>query len=316
MKSIFKNMKSIFKKIFFFRRKGSSPSSFDLNQLNSKADRSLILSALTFINNFDYSKKINSFKEVEFSVFSQWGDDGIIQYLINKIDIPVKSFIEFGVENYLESNTRFLLINDNWSGLVMDSSKKNINFIKNDPISWKYSLLAKEAFVNAENINDLICSAGFAGEVGILSIDIDGNDYWIWKAINVINPIITIVEYNSVFGVERPITVPYKTTFSRTNEHYSNLYFGASLPALCLLAEEKGYYFIGSDSRGVNAYFVRKDMIGTLAQLTAKEGYVASKFSQSRDRDGLLNHIPYQNQLEVLKGLEVFNVETNKKELI
>ena len=177
-------------------------------------------------------------------------------------------------------------------------------------------MLAKEAFINAENINDLISSAGFTGEVGILSIDIDGNDYWVWKSINVINPVITIVEYNSVLGAERPITVPYKETFSRTNEHYSNLYFGASLPALCLLAEEKGYYFVGSDSHGVNAYFVRKDMIGSLKPISAKEGYVSSKFSQSRDENGFLNYIPYQKQLEILKGLEVFNVETNKKEFI
>lgn len=309
-------MKSIIKKIFFSRRILNASTSFDLNQLNLKADRSLILSALNLIKNFDYSKTIKNFKEVEFSVFSQWGDDGIIQYLINKIEIPVKSFIEFGVENYQESNTRFLLINDNWSGLVMDSSKKNINYIKNDSISWKYSLLSKEAFINSENINDLISSSGFNGEIGILSIDIDGNDYWIWKAINVVNPVIAIVEYNSVLGADRSITVPYKKTFSRTKEHYSNLYFGASLSALCFLAEEKGYYFIGSDSHGVNAYFVRKDKIGALKPITAKEGFVPSKFAQSRDRNGTLNHISYQYQLEVIKGLEVYNVETNKKEFI
>ena len=88
------------------------------------------------------NRSIQSLDEVEFQVFSQRGEDGIIQYLISKIDIPNKIFVEFGVENYTESNTRFLLINNNWAGLVIDGSKENVRFIKNDFIYWKYDLTA------------------------------------------------------------------------------------------------------------------------------------------------------------------------------
>ena len=120
---------------------------------------------------------INSISDVEFRVFSQWGEDGIIQYAVSKIDIPNRIFIEFGVENYLESNTRFLLINDNWSGLVIDGSRPDINFIKKDPISWRHDITAINAFITKDNINELIRQTVNEEDIGLLSIDIDGNDY-------------------------------------------------------------------------------------------------------------------------------------------
>lgn len=276
-------------------------------------DQKLLMGRL-LANELKRRNDIENLQDAEFKVYSQWGDDGIIQYLIHKLEIKKRVFIEFGVENYSESNTRFLLMNDNWSGLVMDASEGNINYIKEDEIYWKYDLTAKCAFIDAGNINSLIADAGFSGEIGILSIDIDGNDYWIWKAVEVVSPIIVIVEYNSVFGNKRAITVPYNKHFSRTNEHYSNLYFGASLPALCHLAEEKGYSFVGSDSRGVNAYFVRNDMVRPSITKDADRGYVQSKFRQSRNREGMLDYIPFNKQLSAIEGLDVYNVLTAKLE--
>ena len=152
----------------------------------------------------------------EFKVFSQMGDDGIIQYLINNIAIPNETFIEFGVENYSESNTRFLLMNNNWSGMVIDGSEANVNEIRNSYYYWKYDLKAIHAFIDADNIELLIDESGFGIEIGILSIDIDGNDYWIWKKISTINPIIVIAEFNSVFGIDKPWTVPYDPSFLRS----------------------------------------------------------------------------------------------------
>lgn len=189
------------------------------------------------------------------------GDDGIIQYLINYLEIENKIFVEFGVEDYLESNTRFLLINDNWSGLVIDGSKINIAKIKKDEIYWKHDLKVKSAFITAENINQLIEEEGIKGQIGLLHIDIDGNDYWVWKALEVVVPKIMIVEYNSKFGCEKAITIPYKEDFVWTKAHYSNLYFGASILAFCDLADEKGYSFIGSNSAGNNAYFVKNEFL-------------------------------------------------------
>jgi len=254
-------------------------------------------------------KNIYDLSEVEFQVFSQFGDDGIIQYLINKIDIPNKTFIEFGVENYMESNTRFLLYNNNWTGFVMDGSNDNVNFIKKDIPNWASELYVKAAFINAENINDLVQIPGFNNEVGILSIDIDGNDYWVWKAIDSINPIIVIIEYNSLFGKNNAWTIPYESSFVRGEKSSSLLYFGASLKALQILGERKGYSLIGSCSRGLNAYFIRNDKVGDFKVKSAEDCYVYSKFREVVI-DG--ERVSGLDRVDLIKGLEVFDVLNEK----
>ncbi|NJL53238.1 MAG: hypothetical protein HC930_15550 [Hydrococcus sp. SU_1_0] len=146
-----------------------------------------------------------SIQNNEFQVFSQWGEDGIIQALISEIEIERKIFVEFGVQDYTEANTRFLLVNNNWSGLVMDSSPEYIQYIKQDRIYWRYNLKAECAFIDKDNINELLINNGITGDIGLLSIDVDGNDYWIWEAIHCISPRIVISEYNGLFGNHRKL---------------------------------------------------------------------------------------------------------------
>lgn len=283
-------------------------------KLLAEIDSAKLLTGKLFAQQVKKSAPVNHLQEVEFRVFSQWGDDGIIQYLVNRLDIPVTKFVEFGVENYREANTRFLLQNNNWSGLVMDCSDDNVTYIKNDEIYWKYDLTAIASFVTTENINQLLSDAGFSGGIGLLHIDIDGNDYWIWEAIDVIQPVTAIIEYNSLFGSERSITIPYEPNFSRFDAHHSGLYAGASLSALCELAERKGYTFIGSNSAGNNAYFVRRDCLGELRELSVAEGYVPSKFREHRNEQGQLTYLTGQEAIEQLRGLPVFNTQTKSIE--
>ena len=257
---------------------------------------------------------VSCMRDAEFKVFSQWGDDGIIQYLLNKIEIPIKKFIEFGVSDYTESNTRFLLLNDNWSGLVMDCSIENVNYIKQDEIFWKHDLTAIHSFATAENINSTLSDAGFTGEIGLLHIDVDGNDYWIWNSISCISPVIVIMEYNSLFGSDRAITIPYNPLFNRFTAHYSGLYAGASISALCDIAEKKGYIFIGSNSAGNNAYFIKNESIGKIRPLSIKEGYVASKFREHRDKSGQLTYLAGQEAIKSILGMPVFNTRTHEIE--
>ncbi len=244
---------------------------------------------------------IRQISDAEFQVFSQFGDDGIIQHIINKIDFPNHTFIEFGVENYRQSNTRFLLLNNDWAGFVIDGSDENIQYIKKDMISWACELHAATAFITSENINSLLTIPGFDSEIGILSIDIDGNDYWVWKAIDVINPVMVIVEYNSVFGKNTKWTIPYDASFQRSNK----LYFGASLGAFCDLAEAKGYSFVGSNSKGLNAYFLRNDKMGTFKKMSTQEGYVESKFREFI-RDGI--RLSGKDRIKELKGFDVYDL--------
>ncbi|MEA5559225.1 hypothetical protein [Nodularia spumigena] len=246
----------------------------------------------------------------EFKVFSQWGEDGIIQMLLRHIKIPNKIFIEFGVENYTESNTRFLLVNDNWAGLVIDGSHEHISYIKQDSIYWQHNLKAVQAFIDRDNINKIIAENGIKGEIGILSIDIDGNDYWVWEAIDVVNPAIVITEYNSRFGKDKSVTIPYDPSFIRSRAHYSMIYYGASLKALCLLAEKKGYVFVGCNSAGVNAFFIRKDLKpDNIRELTLEEGYVAAKFRESRNQEGELIFLNMEEEQKILSSLPLWQVD-------
>lgn len=254
---------------------------------------------------------------LEFKVFSQWGDDGIIQWLVSRINFPNKTFVEFGVENYSESNTKFLLINNNWSGLIIDGSASNIEHVTRSEYFWKHQLTATAAFVDRENINGLISKAGMSGEIGILHIDIDGNDYWIWESISCVEAVLVIVEYNSVFGSDRAITTPYDPAFVRNTKHYSNLYFGASLKAFELLGRKKGYTLLGCNSAGNNAYFLRNDHLQEgIPTVSPEKGYVCSRFRESRNPEGTLSFLSGPERLRLLTGMPVYNVESGQIEEI
>ena len=250
-----------------------------------------------------------SIRDNEFRAFSQWGEDGIIQFLIKNVPINRKIFIEFGVQDYTESNTRFLLINNNWSGLVIDGGLEEIAYIKNDPIYWQYNLKAVNSFITKNNINQIFLENGIQGEIGLLSVDIDGNDYWVWQAIDCINPAIVVSEYNFRFGATRAVTVPYDAGFVRTKAHYSNIYYGASLKALCILATKKGYTFVGCNSAGNNAFFVRNDLKpDSLKELTSEEGYVTAQFRESRDELGNLLYLSLEEEQKLLNSLPLVSI--------
>lgn len=257
----------------------------------------------------------SSLADVEFKVFSQFGDDGIIQYLIHHVGIPaeLRKFVEFGVEDYEEANTRFLLMNDNWRGLIMDGSAAYMERVKRSRYFWKHDLRAVAAFVTRDNIDDLIESAGFGGDIGLLSIDIDGNDFWVWKNLTAVRPWIVVAEYNSIFGPERAVTIPYDPAFRRSQAHHSNVYWGCSLKALDLLAKEKGYAFVGCNSAGNNAYFVLQERLGSLQPLAVEEGYVRSKFRESRDRFGRLTFLSHEECRREIGHMPVYDVEHDRQ---
>jgi len=194
---------------------------------------------------------------------------------------------------------------------VIDASQPNVERIKNDAIYWKHDLTALTAFVTKDNINSLIASR-FSGDMGLLSIDIDGNDYWIWDSISVVNPRIVICEYNSVFGNKHCVSIPYSADFVRQKAHCSNLYFGASLGALSMLAERRGYFFVGCNSAGNNAFFVRKDVIGNLPVVSLEKGYVASKFRESRDEQNKLTFVSGENRIKLIGAMSVIDVKSGQ----
>jgi hypothetical protein len=251
--------------------------------------------------------------DAEFRVFSQFGEDGIIQYLIQRVPIEHETFVEFGVEDYSESNTRFLLCNDNWRGLILDGGTAHLEFVRTNDLGWRHSIEARSVFVTVENINEVIRGAGFAGDLGLLSIDIDGNDYWVLDAIHVAHPRILVGEYNSTFGPDAAVSVPYDPAFDRKRAHYSNLYWGASLAALCHAADRKGLAFVGSNRAGNNAFFVRRDLLGDLQSLSSQEGWVDARFRESRDSSGNLSYVGDRaGRLALIADQPLVNVETGE----
>ena len=262
------------------------------------------------------SSSINEISDAEFRIYSQFGEDGIISFLVNNIHIENKIFIEFGVEDYTESNTRYLLKRHNWSGLVIDGSQDNIEYIRSDEISWRYDLTSRCKFINKDNIDKIISSYTNKKDIGLLSIDVDGNDYWIWKSIKSINPRIVICEYNNLFGANMLLTTPYNPDFVRNTAHYSNLYFGASISALVDLAKTKGYYYIGSNSSGVNAFFVRNDLLNQDIKKVCNHNFIVSKTRQSRDKDGCLSYLNRAEQLNCIKDMKLFNIKSGLEESI
>lgn len=256
-----------------------------------------------------------SLQEREFRVYSQWGEDGILQHLTGVVSIERRVFVEFGVESYQEANTRFLLVNDNWAGLVIDGDAGEIEQVRRSREYWLYNLKAAHAFITRENINALLTEHGVSGEIGLLSIDLDGMDYWVWDAIDVIDPAIVVVEYNSRFGPDDAVTVPYDPQFDRRRAHHSLLYYGASLKALALLGKRKGYSLVGCGSAGLNAFFVRNDLRPEcLPEQTPEEAYLVGQFCEAHDADGTRIKMSHEDQMRLVRGLPLVNVEDRERE--
>lgn len=290
----------------------NSSSLLTKDQYLNSHEKLAVVQAQILSELFQNKQIINDLSEIEFSVYSQWGEDGIIDWLLNHLDNIPSTFVEFGVENYREANTRLLVTMRNWKGLVVDGSTISIQDIQSQQLYWKHSIKAVQCFITADNIQDTICDNGFSGNVGVLSIDIDGNDYWVWKAIDCINPVIVICEYNAVFGDLHPITVPYTPEFRRNIAHSSNLYFGASIKALQDLANEKGYTFIGTNRNGVNAFFVRNDaanaIVSTIKYLTA----YPSLTREARDQAGNLTYMDGKERLQTIQNQPIHDLSTGK----
>jgi hypothetical protein len=221
----------------------------------------------------------------EFKVYAQNGEDGLLLYLFSRIGVKNRTAVDIGCGG--SSNTANLIINFGWSALEIDGSADNIRKTsefytdklgnrKTDRVSFK------QCWITKENVNSAISEGGIIGEIDLLSIDIDGNDYWVWEAIDVVNPRIVLIEYNASFGPERSLTVKYDPGFERWQKHPTGWGHGASLAALAKLSKRKGYILVGCDSNGVNAFFIRADLAeNKFIELSPAEAYY-SHFQRSK----------------------------------
>ena len=212
-----------------------------------------------------------------YKVYSQNDEDGIINEIFCRIGTETKEFIELGVDNGLECNTHFLLHRE-WHGLWIEGSGASCRDIGNRfrPVIKDGHLKVKNAFVTRENIEELITRNRNCEdknrEPDFLSIDIDGNDWYVWKAVSSIKPRVVCIEYNGKF----PPDLSWKQAYDARHIWDRSDWQGASLKALEELGTEKGYILAGTNLTGVNAFFVREDLYSKESFFdihTAKELY-------------------------------------------
>ena len=236
------------------------------------------------------SNQKDNFKNSEFKVYSKHGGDGIIAYIFSKIGVTNRTFVEIGVEDGRECNTANLSRNFGWPGLMIDANEK---WVKSAEEFFKdYKVKVIHSFVTAENINQTLRG----GEIDLVSIDIDGNDYWVWKAIDGVNPRVVVLEYNSSFGLHS-ITQKYMPTHKFNPEEHP-LFFGASLPALVKLSKNKGYILVACDTHGHDAFFVRHDVAKEhFKELSPEEAFYPNPFA-------LKQFGSIEEQFEQIKNLD------------
>ncbi len=219
---------------------------------------------LTLANQYrelvEQGRPLPGFSDVEFRAFSQNGEDGLLLYVFSLIGMGGRRCVEICGADGLECNTANLIINHGWHGLLFDGNDQLIErgrkFYAEQGDTRFFPPTFVHAWITRDNINNFIQNAGFTGEIDLLSLDIDGNDYWIWNAINVVRPRVVIAEFQCIWGADEAVTVPYADDFQPKFIDGFGLYCGASLPAFVKLAKSKGYRLVGVQNLGFNAIFV------------------------------------------------------------
>ena len=206
-----------------------------------------------------------------FGYRSQNEEDGLLLALFKRIGMTNRRCVEIGC-GLNGGNSGFLVGECGWSGLMMDADRHKIETIRTRFAG--HAVTAVKHRVSREDVNPALANYGFGGEIDFLSIDIDGNDYWIWEALTVCSPRVVALEYNWLFGPERAVTIPYDPQF-RLDQAATRAYRGASLAALTHLSMRKGYRLVASER--INAFFIRNDVAPDLPAIAVGRGYRAPK---------------------------------------
>jgi hypothetical protein len=264
-------------------------------------------------------KEISDLNNVEVKVFSQNGEDGIIDYLISMLELQEKNFVEIGVGNYRESNTRFLYQKYHPKGLIIDYIDDMEKKVKPFLNFWKGDLRISNKLINSENIVDIL-NHNCNYEIDIFSLDIDSIDYWIIKELKPNISKIFIAEYNHVFGSDLEVTVPNIPGFERNKYHYSNLCYGMSLKALINIMNEKGYYFVGTNIQKNNAFFISKNFEKEkfFKNLKVKNlnNYTNSNIRESLDKNLNLSYLTDDKKIKEIQDCKIINLKNNENKLV
>jgi hypothetical protein len=258
--------------------------------------------ALSYREMLASGRDLPSFRDVGFRVHSQTDEDGILLFLFSVLGATTRTSVEICAGDGIECNTANLLLHHGWYGLLVDGDERNVargrQFYASSPDTYVFPPSFVQSWVTRGGVNDLIAQNGFSGEIDLLSIDLDGVDYWIWDAIEVVTPRVVVVEYLNVLGPERSWTVPYSDDF-RADRYLvvdgTPTFFGASLSAFVKLGQRKGYRLVGVNRYGYNAFFVRDDLLpDRLPPVQPAECFSHPQaVTQMRERFSLVQGMPW-----------------------
>lgn len=255
--------------------------------------------------------QISNIREAELKIFSQFGEDGIIDYLLYKLKLNSKiKFIEIGTGDYEEANTRFLCESRICSGLLIDKIK-DLKFVQKRDFFWKNDLYFCQKTITPSNISSVINSYGFKNDCNLLSIDIDGNDFWVLKNIELSHVDIVVAEYNPLFGSNLSLTVPQNENFDRNK--FKKIFYGASLTAIIELMESKGFMFVGANSACNNAFFINKNKKEFFLNLKVEELKEYTKFTFREIKENSYKENQISNLIDKIKDFEIYDL--NKKKI-
>jgi hypothetical protein len=234
---------------------------------------------MTYRSLVEDKRPLPRFVDVGFRCNSQTDEDGILLYLFSVLGTANKTCVEVCAGDGIECNTANLILKHGWHGLLVDGDRANVErgtrYYSRSKDTFIYPPRLVHSWVTRDGINDLLSANGFSGEVDLLSLDLDGIDYWVWQSLEVINPRVVVLEYQDILGPERSWTVPYSDDFSAsgypTTDGMPN-FAGASLAAFVKLGRQKGYRLVGVNRYGFNAFFVREGLgEGLLPDVEADE---------------------------------------------
>lgn len=286
------------------------------SNITRELDNQKIQIAKNFFLNLKLNlKNIKDIENVFYKVFSQNGEDGIIQYLLYSLKINTPKFVEIGTENYLESNTRYIYETCSTDGLIIDGHVNLEEKISKFLPLYKGNLKIINKLIESDSIIDILKKNNFIKDLDIFSIDIDSVDYWVIKELPDKISKIFIAEYNPYFGPDLEITVPNIKNFNRTDYHYSNLCYGSSLKAIINILKEKGFSFIGVNDLKNNAFFVLNEYLKLVSLNPPKENlleYTRAKYREGRDIKGKLTYHSPDDVINIIKNCEVFDLKNKQ----
>jgi len=200
-------------------------------------------------------------KDTYMRAYSQNGEDGALLFLFSVLGTTSRVAIEMCAGDGIQCNTANLIVNHGWDGLLVDGNptlvERGRKFYARCPDTFSAPPIFLNEWVTAANVNQLVIDSGIGVDVDLLSLDLDGVDYWVWKELDIISPRVVVLEYQDIWGPDVAKTVPYRPDF--TGDSGFN-YQGASLLAFVKLARSKGYRLVGTERLGFNAFFVRDDV--------------------------------------------------------